>query len=212
MRRYFYELKLFVLKFFGSKRKYYTHCYYKETVEKYKNIDSYLTLYERSKNSKYFRTNTEICFSKDLKFGCTLKDITDRLHKPNFQIQTNKSTNIFFYRLFLGNHKVRCKMHFLDKKLFLYSYSFSNTDPKVNDEIISIINKKYSTDLDSNTRKIIFDNHNNCIQIENDVELKIHYFFVNSEFFKTIAIISEQEAIRQRERIERNYRAIYCKI
>ena len=34
MRRYFYELKLFVLKFFGSKRKYYTHCYYKETVEK----------------------------------------------------------------------------------------------------------------------------------------------------------------------------------
>ena len=212
MKTYFYKLKLFGLKFFGYKKQYYKHSYYKAKTVQYKDISHYLSLYEKSKDPKYTRAGMEICYSPDLKFGCSMQDVKNHLYKPNFHIQTNKSTNIFFYRLLFGNYKVRCQMHFSNNELFHYNYCFSHNDSKANEEVIKIIKEKYAIDSDSHTRGNIFDNNNNCIQIDDDVVLKINYISLNSDFFKKIASISEEEANLQKEKISENYRAIYCKI
>ena len=212
MKTYFYKLKLFVLKYFGYKKQYYKHSYYQAKTEQYKDISPYLSLYEKSKELKYSRACMEICYSPDLKFGCSIQAVKNKLHKPNFHIQTNKSTNILFYRLMIGDYKVRCQMHFLNNKLFLYNYCFSHNDAKANEEVIKVIKEKYAIDSDNPTRENIIDHFNNCIQIDDDVELKISYFSLNSPFFKKIASISEEEANLQKEKISENYRAIYCKI
>jgi len=193
---------------------YYKNYYYQRILNQYDNTNSYLSLYKNQSNNVFLKTDTDICFSKTIKFNSSINEVKKELNKPNYHITSNKFNNveILFYRILIGNHKVKCQMHFFAGKLFLYNYIFSYLQKNESNEIINIIQEKYIPHVNDYSNQIIIDSNNNCLQINNDVELTVNYFSLNSNFVENIVLISQYEKEQQKKKDRVQKRRIYNKL
>lgn len=214
MKRRLEKFTQSIIKLFSSSQNYQQFIYYSSLVCQYDDFESYLTLYKRSINNGCIKTDIEICFSKLLTFGSSIKSVKKNLSKPNYHRQYNKflNTEILFYRIMIGNHKVKCQMHFHKDKLFLYNYTFANTNENENYEIVNILEEKYGTNLKNLAKQSIIDNNNNCVQIDDNVELKINYFSLTSDFFINVSQLSEEEEQLQRKKNVAHFHDLYSRV
>jgi hypothetical protein len=216
MKRYFLKLVKKILKLYKKQKNSSDEYYYSIIINEYSNIKSYLALYNKCINTDTInlKTDVNIHYSEFLKFGASIKDAKKLLKKPNYHIQNNKSLNIeiLVYRILIGTHRVKCQMHFFRDQLFLYNYTFTNTKKEENTKILEILHNKYLDQHNNQDIKNIIDNYNNCIQINNDLELTINYIALNSELFKKIKgfSISEEELKNQKNNFI--YEKIYTKL
>lgn len=159
--------------------------YYYKIGSQFNDINSYLYLFNKCTKSYNLKTSVEICFSKSLKFGSTIKDVKKKLHKHRYQHFSNKvlNTEILLYRMLVGNYKVKIQFQFYNNKFFLYIYTFSHNNKSENEEIISILLSKYLSDQTIFANQIIIDKLNNCLSIENSIDLTIYRLSLDSEFF-----------------------------
>lgn len=206
-------MKKIFLRLVGTRRNYY-RSYYDRIFTQYNDTSSYLLLYNKYTATSTIKTDVEICFSKALKFGCSVLEVKNKLHKPNYQIRQNESlcTEILLYRIFIGKHKVRCQMHFYKDRLFLYNYTFSYVNKFETKEIINVIKEKYVSDIGIHAEQNIIDKFNNCLQIEDDVRLTINYLSLNSDFFNEITLRSFQKGERRTRKNDAEFTDLYNRI
>jgi hypothetical protein len=91
-------------------------------------------------------------------------------------------------------------MHFFENKLFFFNYTFPYLNKTDNNEIINLLQKKYTSESNNYAGQNIIDNFNSCMQISNNVELTINYVSLNCDFFNTIKLLSqatEEQRIRK---------------
>jgi hypothetical protein len=176
--------------------------YYNRIFNQYNDIATYLSLYKKCTSDSWLKTEVEIGFSRSLKFDCTIDDVKKKLQKPNYHMRNNKDfkIDILLYRTLIGNYKVKCQLHFFENKLFFFNYTFPYLNKSANNEIISLLQKKYISESVNYLGQNIIDNFNSCMQISNNVELTINYVSLNCDFFNTIKLLSqvaEEQRIRK---------------
>ncbi|MCX6351401.1 MAG: hypothetical protein NTX03_06040, partial [Bacteroidetes bacterium] len=141
MGKYLYIIKKAISNLFGNRLNYYQECYYNRITNQYKSANNYLALYKKCVIDNSIKTATEIFFSAELKFNCSIKDVKKKLHAPNYHIRTfsNTNTEILIYRTLTGQYKVKYQLHFFEGKLFLFNYTFSNIKKEEEVAIIAIL-------------------------------------------------------------------------
>ena len=201
------EARLFLFRISHLKGNKYRNYYYKRLLSKYNDIDSYSSIYENYTTNNFLKADVEICFSGLFKFNSNIKDIKKKLYYSNYRLLNNRFLNleILSFKMLIGSRKVKCQMHFYEKKLFLYNYTFTNLKKHEESEIFNIVLKKYVCDIINYREQNIIDSFNNCIQINSDFQLSINYFSRDCDFSRKIAsLLQEKENQRIRENMEYN--------
>jgi hypothetical protein len=193
---------------FGISTMNYNQYYYKVGGQ-INDLNYYLTLFKKCSCNDFISTNHEICKSKSLKFGCSIDDVKKKLCNVNLHYFDNQPLKIviLYYKTLIGHYKVRTQLHFHNKKLFLFNYSFPYTNKTEKDEIISIIRQKYIADKEESNLRIIADSFNNCIQIDDNVEFTINYLSMNCELFNPLSLlsnISDEEEEKKKHKLQYN--------
>jgi hypothetical protein len=207
MNSYFHRIKNFfsIIPFGG--RKNFDQQYYTSMISQHSDYNFYLSLYHKASTQDHLRTNVEICLSRSLRFGCTIKEIKGKFREPSNHLKkiTPLNAEIYLYKMLIGNHKVKCQLHLFDGKLFMYKYIFPYLENDRMNEIINVIQEKYLPEVTNYSRQNIIDPNNNCLHIDDSTDLTISYLSLDSEFFKKIINIS----LNKEQRIKKTASALY---
>jgi hypothetical protein len=148
-------------------------------------IETYLNIYNRCIENDKVLTHTKICFSPNISFGSSIREV--KKNNPNeFNILENtKDWKTLIYKIKVGEHKFRLEMHFFKNKLVFFNYILRTLQDKKN--ILKLITNKYLSLEDYKSldfSKITFtDGLRNYIDIDNSVLLSVRYFTYNYGFF-----------------------------
>ena len=208
MNRYFDKIKNFFSKIpFNGRKNITRKLSYSSSISQFADYNFYLSLYNKASSQEHLKTNVEISLTRNSRFGCTLKEIKSKFRKPFSHLKniTPLHAEIYLYKLLIGNHKVKCQLHFFDGKLFMYRYIFPYQDNERIDEIINIIHEKYLPGVINYSRQNIIDPNNNCLHIDDNLDLIISYLSLDSDFFKKITNISQN----QEQRLKKTESAFY---
>jgi hypothetical protein len=197
---------------FRGKEYFYRKNYNSSMIREH--ADFYLTVYKKATSLEHIRTNVEIGLSRNLKFGCTIKEIKAKFREPSDHLKNITSLNaeIYLYKMLIGNHKVKCQLHFFEGKLFMYKYVFHYLGNDGINEIINIIQEKYLPDVEIYSKQNIIDPNNNCLNIDEGIDLTISYLSLDSDFFKKITNISRNKEQRLKKRESALYNDIFNRI
>ena len=94
----------------------------------------------------------------------------------------------------------------------MYRYIFPYLDNERIDEIINIIHEKYLSCVVNYSRQNIFDPNNNCLHIDDNIDLTISYISMNCDFFKKITNISQNQEQRHKKTESAFYNDIFNRI
>lgn len=174
-----------VLNSFSRGKSYYYSSSYKNRFNNYYSDQAYLEL-----NNNYFQnnctsTNDEISFNETLKFGSSLKDVKKKLSSGSYYLYRNKdlNTSILLFRMFVGNHKVKCQMHFFNNNLFFFNFISAEANNNSINELITTLQEKYTFEINIHNVTEVIENSKNCEKKENYVDLTIHYLSLCCNYF-----------------------------
>lgn len=156
--------------------------YYKELLNKYENLESYLSIIDFN-NKQALLTDKSISFSNDQMFKENeMKYLKMKYGKPNYIIVNNYAfgkIKVYLYRIQLGTHKVKMMLHVFHNVLFMYNYTFSylkNESEKI--DILNLLEKKYLIDKGNytvNNNSYIMDKKKSAIVFSENIDLTINY-------------------------------------
>jgi hypothetical protein len=196
-----------ILKLFRkNKYSYYPRdYYYAKLLDKYSSIESYISLANINDKQALF-TDKNISFSDNPDFKKNQKKyIQKKYGKPNYTIVNNfpfGKITILFYRLLLGNHKVKLELHFFQKSLIMYNYEFSylKNESKIN--ILNVLKEKYKINKDIvPSHCYIVNRENTMIVFLDNVNFTIYYIdYINSDIYSQMnSLIKEVKQLKKRE-------------
>jgi hypothetical protein len=152
---------------------------------KYKSLETYLNIYYSCIEKDKVLTNTKICFSPDINFGSSIKEVKKKNPNECTVVENTKDCKILIYKIKVGGYKFRLEMHFFKNKLVFFNYILRTSQDKK--MILNLITKKYlspedtiSLDFSKNT---LTDGLRNYIEIDNSVLLSVRYFTFKYGFF-----------------------------
>lgn len=89
--------------------------------------------------------------------------------------------------------------------MFYYNYTFTNSlNNQQYRDIIKIIQEKYLDGLSINiSTQSIIDQNKTVLNIENTMELKIHYISTNSNIIQTLSTYKETSANKKMKALEK---------
>ncbi|MGZ2368989.1 hypothetical protein ACXR6G_04325 [Ancylomarina sp. YFZ004] len=191
-------------------RYYYSkYYYYSRLIEYYTDLSEYSRIIDLYKKKELSTTNKIIAFQEGYLFNQkNKKHILKKFKYPQFKYRIRKNNldiEIYFYKIIIGGHKVRLEIHLSDNKLFYYNYTFTrNLNNQQLRDIIRIIQEKYldGLSIDICTQSII-DQNQTVLDIENTMELKIHYIYTNSNIIQSLNIYKETSANKKVKSIEK---------
>jgi hypothetical protein len=94
----------------------------------------------------------------------------------------------------------------------MYKYVFHYLGNDGINEIINIIQEKYLPDVEIYSKQNIIDPNNNCLNIDEGIDLTISYLSLDSDFFKKITNISRNKEQRLKKRESALYNDIFNRI
>lgn len=172
---------------------YYSHySYYQKLIEHYNDLSEYLRVIYLYKSKESLKTNHLISTKEDIGFNTiNKKQLLKEFKQPQSKhkmVDNDLNIEIYFYKVYLGEYRVRMEMHLSNDKLFYFNYTFINhlTNHQKND-IITIIQDKYlkGATFDILTQKIV-DKNEVVLHIEDLMEFKIHYMCASSNSIQMI--------------------------
>lgn len=157
--------------------RYSKEYYYTRIFHKYDRLEAYLALYHKCRTNENFKTTSGISFLDGIRSGAGIKEVVSMIPSVRHDILNNEAHHIkvVFYKMVIGDHRVKCHIHFFDGKMFLCSYTFSYLKEGDLDKITATLQKKYLPDIVNYSGQIITDPDGNCIYVEKGVELTINY-------------------------------------
>ncbi len=193
-------------------RRYYTP-YYKRTLHRYTNTIVYYELYNRVvRANDFFSTKEKIAFSNQITFGSTFNQVKNRFYGSFRVVNKVKHITILFSEMKIDKYKFSLEMHFFKDSLVFFKYVFRNNEQK--DFLLNMIREKYLNKSNKEIKNQLFirDNHQNCIYIENEVDLSINYVSFNHGFFEYLSMKKEEEEnfifLKNTESTEKLYNVI----
>jgi len=207
MKKICYKIKSFAYQVFGAKKAFYynpKNYYIEKLVNKYRNGKFYFNLIERVEKMDEIKTNVVIEFIDNKKLNeVVINDVIKEYGSSNYKIISEDllGVEILFYKLKLGEYKMKLEFHFFNDKLFFYSYTFSMNSVKNKNEIIKIIKDKYSVQgLSDKGKNYIIDDNKNMILSNHDINFSIYYLCNPKKIKENIAErIDEKEVDRYKE-------------
>ncbi len=174
----------------GNKPYYPRDQYYKNLLNKYKDLEPYLSL-TNLHNKKALLTDRNIGFSDSQLFKKNeRKYFKKKYGKPNYVIVNKYSfgkITIWFYRVNIASQEANMELHFFQNSLFMYNYIFpylkKNSDKN---NLLNVIKKKYRIDKEINKipNYYIMDKKKSVINIFESFGFKINYVLnTNSNLF-----------------------------
>lgn len=209
MNRYLHKVKRLYFILF-KKNKTYT----RDPYIRFVGFNFYSSLLKNCIPHNCIKTNVEICFNSSLKFGTFINDAVKIIEDENYHIRYNQSLHIevIFFRMSVGNHRVKCQMHFFKNRLFLYNFTFSDMKEFEINEIFNVLQIKYLPNSQNYSKQNIIDDYNNYIQISNEVELRINYLSLNSPVFNKITLHLLHINERESNKNNNHYNELYNRI
>jgi hypothetical protein len=173
--------------------------YLNYNLERYKSLETYLNLYHNCIEKKEVITDTEICFSPNIKFGSTIQDVErDNPHGCTV-LKSTEDITILFYRIKVGSYKFRLEMHFFKNKLVFFMYIYRSSQGRK--MILNLFTKKYLKSKDIkllDTSKIyLTDGLRNHLEIDNSAFLSVHYFTFKYGFFDYLKEMNRNHRMRK---------------
>ncbi|RPH33756.1 MAG: hypothetical protein EHM93_03720 [Bacteroidales bacterium] len=202
-------MNLRILRFFFKRKGTYfpRNYYYERLFEKYTDATSYLSIVASVQSKQNIVSQRLISFNKNEFKNTTKQDVYKQYGKPNYQIKTNKvlKTELFFYRVFIGGHRVKLDLHFYNNSLFFYSYTFSYLREDEKYQIVNLIEKKYLDEkpFDYNNF-VIIDGKQSIINIIDSMDFTINYICcITSSIFQRVetAISNEKLAAAKKQKM-----------
>lgn len=194
--------------------KYYHNInyYYQQLVEHYTDFSEYSRITDLYKKKELVATDQIISFQEDHLFNQKnkkqiLKKI--RFKQPLFKYRIKKNDlniEIYFYKIKIGEFKVKLEIHFHERKMFYYNYTFTDySNTQQLQDIIKIIQEKYLDGLpmDIYTQSIV-DKDETVLSIENTMELRIHYISTKSSIIQTLSNYRETSTNMEVKTREKN--------
>jgi hypothetical protein len=155
-------------------------------MDKYRRLEDYAVLHAGCALKQRLNTEKGIRFSPGLPFGSPLKDVKGAVGV--FAYHEIAHPDIRCIRLFcetkLGGYKTHLMLHFFEERLFLFSYDFSELSSVDRDKIVGILKDKYLCPDSDFRGKIIADERNNVICLDDMLGLRINYMALDSDFFR----------------------------
>jgi len=191
-----------VIKILGSQQSiskdYYRDYYYNRIISDYSGPEFYSKLIANCKSEKTIITNVAIGKSKGLEFGCSQAYVKQEFGKPAYHVYNKQKlhTEILFFKLLLGKHKIKCQAHFFEDELFLYHYSFPYLKTTEYEQVFKILEEKYLNEKYSGEN--IIDVEGGCINVVADVSFTVYYIDTKSKYF------TAHEDIMRSERLLKN--------
>jgi len=185
--------------------------HYEQLLGKYNNIENYLQVYKDALEKKKICTSNEIFLKNNLEFDCTINKAERLYDKPHYVIKntTDHNINILFYRLLIGGQKVKCEMHFYEKRLFFFNYTFSYVTDPDKELIIKVIHNKYLSDSFDYQNENIIDKNGNIITINESHGLVINYIASTHKFFKEVTSLMEINKFTQIKKDSQKAKRLY---
>lgn len=177
-------------------KRYYSN-YYNRSVLKYKNIDYYLSVYDKLTNSKIpVLTKEEINHTDLIKFGTKIADVKKKIHLPFTSIKSQKDCDIIFYKMKIGVYKLVVELHFFKLRLVFFKYAFPSLSNYK--EIEEVIKQKYFRKnmlIDFQTQCIV-DKNNGFVKVDNDVTFSLFYYTPNFGFFDYLEKVRQDKLVK----------------
>jgi len=213
MKKSCYNIRDFVYQILGAKKTSYYNPknYYREKfINKYRNGKFYFNLMDRVEKMEEMKTIVPISFIENIKLNeVSVKDVIKEYGSSNYKIISEglSGVEILFYKLKLGEYKMKIEFHFFNAKLFFYSCTFSMSNVINKSEILKIIKDKYSVEgLFGNGNNYIIDEYNNIILSNNNIDFSL-YYLCNTEMIKDI--IGDKVGTRKNKK---NKEILYSKL
>ncbi|TYQ00472.1 hypothetical protein C7447_1011088 [Tenacibaculum adriaticum] len=173
-------------KLFGllNSKKYYNNYYYTKSISKYKDINSYINIYEDFLSSNdIIKTSERISHSSNISFGTDISTAKKEIGTPYKFIKNLNLCDILFYKTKISNYKIDIELHFFKKKLVFYKYTFPFSF--YTKEIENQVQNKYfkGNKLIDFKNQLIADANNSFLKIDNEVSFSIYYFSLNHGFY-----------------------------
>jgi hypothetical protein len=162
---------------------------YTDTLSKYHELNIYSTIYDKNISKQKINTKVEMEYSINIPFGASLRQVrkimprgTDRVYFKSEGL----GRRVLLYRVKIGNQNVKIEMHFYKKSLFYYKFIFSYADATERMSLTRALINKYKLPSVDLTNHSVFDEHRNCIQVEDGIEYSISYTQMGNPFFEKI--------------------------
>jgi predicted DNA binding CopG/RHH family protein len=127
-----------------KKRGYPDQSYFYNTMRTRFESGEFLSAVSVGKNFTSIDTAQKLSFKSSIQFGSSKREVKKTLGTPLIEYTNpqNKSHEVFFYKVFLGNYKARCEFHFFKDAFLVGRYTLSN-DANFN-SLKKSIEKKYT--------------------------------------------------------------------
>jgi hypothetical protein len=194
--------------------KYSKEYYSSRIFRKYDRLDAYLALYIKCDKPENLKTATEIGFLKGLKFGAGIKEVISALPSPRYEVLDNGAFKIkvIFYKIVIGEYRVKCHIHFFDDRMFLCSYTFSYLKEGEQEKVTGILKKKYLPDMPVYSGQTISDGYGNCICLDTSVDLTFNYLSLKDGLYEGIRQYKEEADNQKEERISANEEDLFNRL
>jgi len=172
--------------YYSGKYRYY-HDF---SLGKYTTLDYYHNLITEVQSKLNIISQQTIKFNDSGFENVTKKDIFRQYGKPNYYVKSKYilKTELFYYRIRIGGHKVKLELHLHNNHLFFYSYTFPYLKEDEKYQIVNLIEKKYLNEnpFDYNS-SVLIDGQQSIVNIVDSVNFTINYICYNaSDLFKNI--------------------------
>jgi len=168
-------------------------------LDKYKSLETYSTLYQSSIEDEKVSTNTEICFSPDIKFGSTIAHVKKNNPLEYTVFQNKEGCTVLFHKMIEDGIKLRLELHFFKDKLVFFKYAFRSSQGK--EAILDLFSKKYLNSVDYRSldlsKIILTDSLGNYMKLDDSVFLTVDYFTFKYGFFDYLKNINSNDQIQK---------------
>ena len=177
--------------------------YYEDNnLDKYESLETYSKLYHSCIEEEKVSTNTEICFSPDIKFGSTIAHVKKNNPLEYTAYKNTKHCTILLYKIKEEGTKLRLELHFFKNKLVFFKYVFRSSQGK--ETILDLFSKKYLNSVDCRSLDLskitLMDGLGNHIKLDDSVFLTVDYFTFKYGFFDYLKNINSNDQIQKEKR------------
>ena len=170
-------------------------------LDKYTSLETYSTLYQSSIEDEKVSTNTEICFSPDIKFGSTIAHVKKNNPLEYAVFQNKEGCTVLFHKMIEDGIKLRLELHFFKDKLVFFKYVFRSSQGK--EAILDLFSKKYLNSVDYRSldlsKIILTDSLGNYMKLDDSVFLTVDYFTFKYGFFDYLKNINSNDQIQKQK-------------
>jgi ribosomal protein S24E len=173
---------------------------YEYLYENHKNLNIYENLFKNLLGTPSSESQRLISFSKYFSFNDSKAKIKKKLGQPTFQILNtkNKDIDIFFYKIQVGNEKIKCEVHFYNNTLFLFKYEQPYIKKKESKMMFSILQKNYGFKDSNQLPEKIIDINDNALIVSNHIGVTLSYVYTSHPFFDLLEHqISEKKLYKE---------------